>query len=356
MNYTAELSGRQAESLGNTLKAAVGKRDVTAFGVASAFVTVGGFRALQAFLGKRKEIECRLLAGTSNSITHPQALIEALDAGWKVRIGVSTGNRIFHPKIMLSGSSFSRNGTIMTPSFSYVGSSNLTIGGLYGNVECGVFGGADSIPPGLVSCFATLWEEGRRATPAFLKSYANDFANRNRRRSSDDMVALGLSDVDGESIPTYQDLRGLPGNQPGAAMPMTVASAAWAGLESFTGGYRFQVEFPRAAGMILRRIIGDGTGGKVSILCAGDNTIREMSFPFYRDNGMFRLNIPNETPGVGQARQSHQGIALIEAPLRKNGLAKLTIVPPGEQLESIVARSVILGTWGKTPTRKYGWF
>lgn len=356
MKFSSKISGVGRDSLGQLLKDEGITRGTSALGVASAFVTIGGFRQLLALTRRCKGIECRLLAGISNAITHPKALEEALNSGWSVRLGSASKRNIFHPKLIVCGRSFRRDGRISDPSFLYVGSSNLTRGGLQNNVECGIVAHADSTPPSVAPCFAVLWNMGQRATQERVEQYAEEFARRNRRRSLEDMEALGVSDTLEEDQASYEDLSERRAATLGEAMPESAAIAAWTGLESFTGEYRFQVEFPQAAGQVLKRIVGGASGRDVPILCSGDNSIRLMSYRFYPDNGMFRLNIPNDTPGVQVARQSHSGIAIVEATTRAGADAALTILPPGRKLDATVKRSYLLGTWGNTPTRAYGWY
>lgn len=356
MKTQVRISGIDNSSLGQVLRDELVIGETSALGVVSAFVSIGGFRDLLAITRRRKSLECRLLAGISNAVTHPQALTEALNAGWKVRLGSQNGTGIFHPKLILSGRSFLPGGRVDEPSFVYVGSSNLTRGGLYKNVECGVIAHTDFSAPGLVSCFATLWNAGKLATTLRIQSYAEEFARRNRKRSLDDMSALGVSDTGEEKVPSYNDVTRKRATTRSEAIPKSVATAAWAGLQTFTGDYQLQVEFPQAVSIVLKRIIGTTLTKKLPILCKGDNTIRLMTCGFYADNGMYRMNIPNDTPGVQQARKSHKGIVLVEVADRADASALLTIVPPGDRLEEIVSRSFLLGTWGSTSTRAYGWY
>lgn len=356
MEPLARISGINNPSLGQVLRDELVTGKATALAVASAFVSIGGFRELLAITRRHKKLECRLLAGTSNAITHPQALIEALDAGWNVRLATQAGNGIFHPKIILSGLSFLPDGRIKEPSFVYVGSSNLTKGGLSKNIECGVIAHADFAAPGLVSCFSTLWDAGKRATSRRIEAYAVEFARRNRQRSLDDMSALGVSDSNEEKVPRYNDIARKRATTKHEAIPNSMATAAWAGLQTFTGDYQLQIEFPQAVSVALERIIGTSVIKKLPILCREDNTVRMMTCGFYAANGMYRVNIPNDTPGVQGARKSHKGIVLVEVSDRANASASLTIVPPSEKLEEIVARSFLLGTWGSTSTRAYGWY
>lgn len=356
MTYSCSISGLGGPTLGRILKAELTANNSAALGVISAFVTVGGLREILAITQKRKSLECRLLAGISHAVTHPEALTDAIKAGWAVRLGLASGKAIFHPKMIVSGRAFNGDGGIEEPSFVYVGSSNLTIGGLHRNVECGVIVTKEFASPSLVTSFTTLWDAGKPASAKRLDMYADEFAKRNRQRSVKDIEALGVSDVFEEEEITYAKLSRNTSTKRIESMPEAAAMAAWAGLESFTGDYQFQVEFPQAAGLVLKRLLKNVVNRQASILCTEDNTIRSMTFRYYEDNGMFRLNIPNDTPGVRRSRFKHNGIALIERLESAEAVAKLTILPPGRKLEEVVRRSVLLGTWGATPTRKYGWF
>src|SRR5579864_2475710 len=103
MNFASKISGIGGYSLSHVLKDEAITGATGAVGVASAFVSIGGFRQIRTLTRRRRPIECRLLAGISNAITHPKALSEALDAGWTVRLGSATGRSIFHPKLILCG-------------------------------------------------------------------------------------------------------------------------------------------------------------------------------------------------------------------------------------------------------------
>jgi hypothetical protein len=80
-----------------------------------------------------------------------------------------------------------------------------------------------------------------------------------------------------------------------------------------------------------------------------------MNFRFYSDNSMFRLNVPFEIPGVSWARTNRDGIAVVSRANHGAAIIRLQIIKPGRQMNDFVRKSVALGTWGKTPTRLYGW-
>jgi len=128
-------------------------------------------------------------------------------------------------------------------------------------------------------------------------------------------------------------------------------------LESFTGEYRFQIEFPQAAGMIIQEMIGShGGDGDVDVYCEDDRVVRRMTYRYYSDNGMFRLNIPNDVSGIPEARVNKIGLACVSRGPHGGAPLRLRILPRGEDEREIVDRSLALGTWGSTSTRLYGWF
>jgi hypothetical protein len=136
------------------------------------------------------------------------------------------------------------------------------------------------------------------------------------------------------------------------------AIAAWAGLQSFTGEYRFQVEFPKDAGKVIYQLINRfaHVDGRIDVYCPEDETTRLMQYKYYPDNCMFRLNVQNDVPGVEWARSHKDGIAIVEQGPQGGAPLRLRILRPGALANEIVGRSAVLGTWGRTTTRAYGWY
>ena len=169
------------------------------------------------------------------------------------------------------------------------------------------------------------------------------------------MVALGIADSLPENTDGVPKKNVTPPKTEHKAISEAAASVAWAGLQSFTGAYNLQVEFPKEAGKVLLRIFEHlSRDDTIDIVCA-DGEVRTFKYKFYEDNRMFRLNIPNSTPFVAWAREHKQGIAYVgygEA----QGPLYFQILRPGQSMIDIVDRSLALGTWGRTPTRLYGWY
>ncbi len=351
------LSGVGTRQHGEALRRLLVRVQPQVLGIAAAFVSVEGVQELLGILRRCGRPECRMVAGIDNAITHPQALYLARDEGWRVRIGRPQKARgIFHPKMLVAGRRFSRAGVIEQLSCVYIGSSNLTTGGLKTNVECGLMADADGCMESASDVFADLWNAAMPATNAELRNYAARFAERARRRLVSELNDLGVNDS--RRIPSRSvDLRvERPPLQP--AIGAGFAVAAWTGLQSFTGEYRFQVEFPRHAGEVISRLIRRYAQGgrRIEVYCPDDESTRPMQYRFYADNSMFRLNVPNDVPGVQWARAHHDGLAIVEKGPTGGAPLRLRILRPGIDASEIVGRSAALGTWGKTSTRAYGWY
>lgn len=351
------LSGVGTRQHGEDLRRTLLRLQPRVLGIAAAFVSVEGVQELLGILQRCGDPECRLVAGTDNAITHPQALYEARDEGWRVRLGrpQKTGG-IFHPKLLVAGRRFSHAGVIRKLSCVYVGSSNLTTGGLKKNVECGLMADADGCVESAADVFADLWNAAIPATDAELRHYAARFAERARRRRVSELNDLGVNDsrrIPSRSIDLHVER---PPLRP--AIGTDFAVAAWTGLQSFTGEYRFQVEYPRHAGEVISRLIHGHArvGGRIDVYCPDDESTRLMQYKFYADNSMFRLNVPNDVYGVEWARAHHDGIAIVEKGPAGGAPLRLRILRPGTDASEIIGRSATLGTWGKTSTRAYGWY
>jgi HKD family nuclease len=355
MSQKITLSGIGATHFEESLRQILDRAQPRVLGIAAAFVSVQGIEKLIILL-RRYDAQCRLVAGTDNAITHPQALYKARDQGWRVRLGRAQRVRgIFHPKLLVAGDRFSPAGIVQELSCLYVGSSNLTDGGLKLNVECGFLANNDGCLQSGAEAFADIWNSALPATNAELRRYAAAFADRARNRPVSELSGLGINDTRKIAL-TSRDLLDEAPSSP--AVSADFAIAAWTGLQSFTGQYRFQVEFPRFAGEVISRLIHGNarTGGRIQVYCPDDASTRTMQYKFYVDNSMFRLNVPNDVPGVDWARANHDGIAIVEIGLPGGAALRFRILKPGTEASEIVGRSATLGTWGKTSTRAYGWY
>jgi hypothetical protein len=355
MAKEVRLSGIKNFRLLEALRQSLMQEQPNVVAIASAFVSTTGVRQVHEIFRRCGEPRCWLVAGTDNAITHPEALFAARGWGWRVRLGNSTRG-IFHPKLIVAGRQISRNGYVRELNSVYVGSSNLTDGGLSTNVECGVMVRGADCPESAAQAFAELWSAGSTASAVALRDYAARFAEHSRRRSASELAGLGVSDS--WAIPEGPSELQVLQEPLRPALSTDFAVAAWTGLQSFTGEYRFQVEFPKLAGRVVRQLVGARmrADGRIEIYCPDDRRTRQMQYRFYENNGMFRLNVPNDTPGVLWAREHKEGIAIVEQGLPGGAPLRVRILRSGSDTREIVGHSAALGTWGKTPTRVYGWW
>lgn len=364
MTSAVLLSGHDLRNLGGVLALRLRHARATAIGMTSAFVSVSGVEQMSRILPRGATI--RLVAGTSLSFTHPNAITRAMSMAWEVRLASNVVG-IFHPKLIVGGEAFLATGAIRRPSFLYVGSANLTAPALSVNTECGALISGADVPIDASATFEKLWAMASAVTPSLLASYTEAFTRRNRSRRADDLVDFGVTDP-AEVPPTLATLR-LKRKPRHAALPHDSAQTVWIGLESSTGAYSFQPEFPRRVGNLVERALeqagvsmqylGSGDNQRVTaevrVLCS-DDVIRPMTFTYYGNNSMWRLNIPMDVPNAAVAAADREGVAILSLDPLSGADLSLKIVLPGEEANEIVRRSYLLGTWASTSTRCYGWF
>ena len=343
---------------GNTYKTLFRKQILRvkppAVGIAVAYVSASGFKLVKKILDEGGVGEVRLVTDTKDGVTHPKALQSAMDSGWNVRV-VDNLAGTFHPKLYVGATGFDEAAGVADISLAITGSPNLSHGGFLKNGECVFWSAAPHSPKSIARAWLDCWNAGVPATAERLAAYEKYFALRNRYRKPEDMVALGIADSLPENTNGVPKKGVTPPKKEDKAISEDVASVAWAGLQSFTGEYNLQVEFPKEAGLVLLRIFEHlSHDDTIDILCA-DGEVRTFKYKFYENNGMFRLNIPNSTPLVAWAREHKQGVANVEYS-DVQGVPYFEILLPGQSMIDIVARSLALGTWGRTPTRLYGWY
>ncbi len=277
-----------------------------------------------------------------------------MDSGWKVRV-VDSLPGTFHPKLYVGAASFDDATGVSDLSLAIVGSPNLSRGGFISNGECTFWSSAPHSRDSAARAWLGCWTLGSPLTSTKLSDYEKYFALRNRNRQPSDLVTLGIAD----GMPTAENGKPKknisPPKKEEKAISETAASVTWAGLQSFTGEYNLQLEFPKEAGLVLKRLIGrPSTDGIVDMICA-DQQNRSFRYRYYEHNGMFRLNIPNATPLVDWVRENKDGIACVVFDETTNNL-RFDIVLPGQVMLDVIDRSLAFGTWGRTSTRLYGWY
>jgi HKD family nuclease len=340
--FLSYVSGKTTYDLLSDL---LSKTDADSLFFASAYVTQAGVNRIETLLDQHQIGTCVAVFGLDGTVTQPKAIESAIDLGWTLRL-VEGGRHHFHPKIALTGDS--PPDPFAEAYGGYIGSANFTQGGLISNIEAGLIVQERGIVNSLTDVAERIWELAEPVNNVDLDKYSSRYANAARKRPTDYQPPGVGSSLTGEIDP--EDESEPP--QYSTYHPKH-ATVAWAGLESFTGEYSFQVEFPKTAGEVIRSLLG-ADEAEIGVLCS-DDEVREMKYKFYEDNGMFRLNIPNEVTGVEQARRERSGIALVTESERKDASLQLEIINDEELVGEFVQRSKREGSWDETPTRLYGW-
>jgi hypothetical protein len=324
------VTGLTGIPLRTSLRDMVTSTQPGAIGVATAFLSRPGAEDLMELLAGSTDASVRTVVGVSGAVTDPGAIVRLIDLGVDVRLAGHVGG-VFHPKLLVAGDRFVDSGRVGVPTCGYLGSANFTTGGLLRNVEVGMVTTEPPLCKQLANAFSQLWRLGVEATGKRIEDYRALFAARQHTRAIDDLSFLEVGQ---------------------GAYPPTYSHAAWAGLESFTGEYTLQVEFPKRAGDALAVLLGtrDGT---VEIRCS-DNVNRQMAYRYYTDNGMYRLNVPNDVPGVQWARANRTGALLVSREGKKR--VRNVEVIAGDRLKEAAERSKLLGYLGQTSTRAFGWY
>ncbi len=344
--------------IGNTYKGLFRKQILRVkppvVGLAVAYVSASGFSLVKKILDDGGVDKVRLVTDTKDGVTHPRALQSAVDCGWGVRIVNSLGGT-FHPKLYVGAAGFDDDAGVTDVSLAITGSPNISRGGFLNNAEC-VFWSVDPHSRNSAAkAWLDCWNAGVPVTTENLVAYEKYFALRNRYRKPEDIVALGIADRIPAKANGVPKKGVIPPKSEHKAISETAASVAWTGLQSFTGEYNLQVEFPKQAGLVLRRMFENlSQNESIDIVCS-DCEVRTFSYRFYEHNGMFRLNIPNSTPLVPWAREHKQGIVYVEFNEQQSQIY-FEIIQSGQLMLDILDRSLALGTWGRTPTRLYGWY
>jgi HKD family nuclease len=257
------------------------------YSVAVAFLTEPGYQRIKKF-PRFRSADARLVIGLGNFITSPAAIRAAIHDGASIRLVPTTVAGIFHPKLYIISHE-------TAPQALYIGSANGTKAAFTGNTELGYYTTLASDCVDALELFDAWYDDLRPPSTEDIDDYARKYTRANNRRvvAFDDVANLAdlaltkTSDIDqtGDVIRT----RPVPKTR---LLDAQDARTAWVSLQSFTGEYRLQVEIPAAAAAVLTRL-GLPERGRIPFRCE-DNTTRELTYAFYGDNGMFRINIPNE--------------------------------------------------------------
>jgi HKD family nuclease len=316
------------------------------YSVAVAFLTEPGYQRIKKF-PRFQTRSARLVVGLGNYVTSPSAIRAAIRDGTSIRLVATTALGIFHPKLYVVCHDAS-------PQALYVGSANGTTAAFTGNTELGYFTTLASDCAEALALFDDWYANLQPPTTNEIDEYAREYTrvNNKRLRSFDDVATLAdlaiVAPNEIDEAGTVSRDRPVPTTR---LLDAQDARTAWTSLQSFTGEYALQVEIPAPAAAVLTRL-GLPERGRIPFRCE-DKVVREMTYGYYGDNGMFRINIPNDVPNAATVRETREGILLITR--ARGGLLLRLVIDPSE-IRRYVERSVAYGSWGRTRTRTYGWF
>jgi HKD family nuclease len=326
-------------SLESDLKQLIKKTDAGTIQVATAYLSMYGADFITKMAQSLGGSGHRAIVGISQRVTQPEAIHKLIDAGIDVRLGVVSSG-IFHPKLLVG---LKKLGRIAQPVCSYIGSANITYGGLRKNSECAECSDEIAIAARAHDALSIFWNSAHKTTKRALTEYEKRYALGLKERSATDLRDLG---VELERIAT-------PGTGMRTKVPVVERSTVvWVGLQSFTGDYDLQVEFPRLAGEAFLNI-ANPKNRKATVIC-GDGTKRSLIFDYYKSNSMYRLNLPNDLPLVPWVRAQRNGYLVISKESATNTVRAEILKP--RQITELKEKSRVLGTLGETSTRQYGWF
>ena len=338
------FSGPGSKTTQDRLSESLSSVSASSLFFASAYVTQSGINRIEDLLEEHQITTCVAVFGLDGAVTQPVAIESAQKLGWSLRL-IEGKNHPFHPKLALAGGPPSE--PFSDAYWGYMGSANITKGGLYSNIEAGLLTQDQTLIEDLQDIAQEIWALAEEPNRVDLEEYSDRYAEAARARPANyQPVGAGasvVSEVDSDDdsgppeVPTYNSKH---------------ATVAWTGLESFTGEYTFQVEFPRIAGEVIRSLVGSDDA-EINVMCSGGT--RSMKYSFYEDNGMFRLNIPNEVPGAKQARREKSGLAVVRKHDQPGIPIELEIINDRAAVADFIQRSKREGSWGETQTRLYGW-
>jgi HKD family nuclease len=331
-------------SLETKLQSLFTKKQPSALGMATAFLSLAGAQKFDSLVMNSGATAIRVVIGISGAVTHPSAIKFLAEKNYSVRLGNHSPG-IFHPKLLVGGDRFIASGKLRTASCGYIGSANFTDSGLTKNIEVALTTIDPALAQSVGDAFSAIWTVSGNLTNRSLDQYEKVFSKRLGNRTIEDLRLLNV--LEG----TTRRGRSLP---PEPLIIPQLCNGVWTGLQSFTGEHTFQVEFPRKAGEALGVLLG-ARDRPIEVECA-DGILRTMTFRYYQDNGMYRLNVPNDLPLVDWVRRERRGALLVWKDSHGENEPIQARILRGRSLLEISEKSRALGTWGRTPTREYGWY
>jgi hypothetical protein len=311
--------------------------------VAVAYASVAGLhRFLSAVSEDRVVTKSRWVVGLDDLLTHP-GVLDVLESRSDATVRVA-GERIngsrFHPKLFhLANSDQSARSALV------IGSANLTIGGLSGNVEAATAMVSNSAADAASfrATWRQAWATGTPLTAKILSAYREDFDQELNRRK-----AMTAARPKTGGLVLQSDL---------ALTDPTMARVCWIEVGNITGFNSEQLEIKAEQALFFGLASAGGQDAELTVTLASGAQVKIAAK--YRGNAMWRFNLPQSIPEVGAGLRPGGSrspyIAVFERlPKRKIGLNFLQ--KSSKTAGVLRRRSHLTGTLGSTTAREYGWY
>lgn len=332
--------GADSDDVASLIREVAASRAYDTLGVAVAYASVPGVRKLLETIGEdRLPVRSQWLFGLDDLVTHPDAikLVKNRLAGAEVRVaGQRVNGKKFHPK-MYWFSKASKPGH----SSLVLGSANLSLGGLSGNVEAVValaaLVSADS--EALNAVWEKAWAVGLPSTEQLLADYERDFRKAEKARKKSAVRPLKNQPVLASDA---------------ASRDPSLAKSCWIEVGNITGFQQEQLEIKAEQAMFFGLPQGGGNSKNIRVVTSGQNV--DIPVNFY-GNHMWRLNLPQSIPEVAKGLRPGGGMSPFVAVFERAGNYILLhfIKVKSHKFISLRNETMNAGTLGRTTAREYGW-
>lgn len=322
----------------------VKKNKYDCFSTAVAYATIAGVRLItEIFENNNNIFTSQWVLGLDDYFTQPSAidLIKTFQNS-QLRITSSEYNgHKFHAKLYY----FRNSNNLFLPAL-MLGSANLTRKAFTKNIELVTLysseNKAESIK--LESIWKQFWKLGENISNDELENYRIKFKENMERSQIPNDKEIG----DKKEILMSDS----------SLVDPALANLCWIEVGKITGFQHEQLEIKAEQAIFFGLKKKGGQGSIINIVTSNGNSV---SVPFkYRNNAMWRLNLPNEIPEVKNDLRPKGKRSLLVAVFTKKGMhgpVKLEFIARNsKRFKDIENKSNLLGTIGKTSSRLYGWY
>jgi len=305
-------------------------------GFASAYCTVSGVRKLEnIIINSRKR---QIVVGLDDYITHPSAIkIMQNCYGCAVRVaGVNYTGRKFHPKVFFLGSNSPRKHNTLV-----IGSANLTRDGLLNNIEAVTVVESENTREKieLLDVWKQIWKIGQVPDTQLLNQYEKKF-KLNRKKFPKKKSKANTNILESDD----------------AIVDPSCACTCWIEVGKITGFQAEQLEIKAEQALFFDLPSCGGADTDIRVRLKNGS---QVAIPTkYRENAMWRFNLPDSIPEV-HAGLRPRGLRspYVAVFTKNNNIICLKFIKfNSSKFRKLKEESKENGTLGKTTTRLYGWF